>query len=213
MPILQHVRNKETFQILTIYLRYLIGGAFVFSGIGKLMGGRFIPAGSMQIPIEGMALDVFFETLFRTGIWWRFLGFGQVFAGLLLVTQRWSTLGAILFFPISLNIFFITISMDFRGTPIVTGLVLLGNIWLLFWDHTRLKVLLYPNRDVEITIVETSDQLGVPRIWETLGLLIFIISISFGNREKFSLWSILCLLSGLVGLFVFKMYVSKQKVK
>ena len=213
MPILQRFKTKETFKIFTIYLRYLIGGAFVFSGVGKLMGGRFIPAGSMQIPIEGMALDVFFETLFRTGIWWRFLGFAQVFAGLLLVTQRWSTLGAILFFPISLNIFFITISMEFRGTPIVTGLILLGNAWLLFWDHKRLKVLLYPNRDVETTIVAPSDQLGVPVVWETLGLIIFIISISFGNRENFLLWITLCLISGLIGLFAYKMHIANKKGK
>lgn len=211
MPIFQCFKNKETFQIFTIYLRYLIGGAFVFSGVGKVMGDRFIPAGSMQIPIEGMALDVFFETLFRTGIWWRFIGFGQVVAGLLLVTQRWSTLGAILFFPISLNIFFITLSMDFRGTPIVTGLILLGNLWLLFWDYTRLRILFYPNRNVETVVPVTSDQLGVPIIWEALGLLIFLISISFGNRSNFLLWLTLCLLSGLLGLIIFRLWVARQK--
>jgi hypothetical protein len=60
MAILQRYKNREAFQIFTIYLRYLIGGAFVFAGVGKLMGGRFIPAGSMQIPTEGMVLDVNF---------------------------------------------------------------------------------------------------------------------------------------------------------
>ncbi|MCF2443528.1 DoxX family membrane protein [Dyadobacter sp. CY345] len=211
MITLQRLKDKETFQIFTIYLRYLIGGAFIFSGLGKLIGERFIPAGSMQIPTEGMVIDVFFETLFRTGLWWRFIGFGQVLAGLLLVTQRWSTLGAILSLPISLNIFFITVSMDFRGTPIVTGLILLGNLWLLLWDYARLRILFYPNRNIETVVMAPSDQLGVPVIWESLGLVIFIISISFGNRENFLLWSALCLVSGLIGLIYYKMYVAKLK--
>lgn len=211
MRVLQNLKRKETLKIFTIYLRYLIGGAFVFAGFGKLMGGRFIPAGSMQIPIEGMVLDVFFETLFRTGIWWRFIGFGQVLAGLLLATQRWSTLGAILFLPISLNVFMITISMDFHGTPIVTGLILLGNLWLLFWDYTRLRILFYPNRNIETVVPVTSDQLGVPIIWETLGLIIFLISISFGNRSNFLLWITSCLVTGVVGLIVFKIYMVRQK--
>jgi uncharacterized membrane protein YphA (DoxX/SURF4 family) len=208
---LQNFKNKEVFQIFTIYLRYLIGGAFVYSGFGKLMGARFMPAGSMQIPVEGMALDVFFETLFRTGIWWRFIGFGQVLAGLLLVTQRWSTLGAILSLPISVNIFLITISMDFHGTPLVTGLMVLGNLWLLLWDYTRLRILFYPNRNVETVVLVTSDQLGVPVIWETLGFIIFMISISFGNRDNPLLWSTLCLITGLMGFIIFRVNVARQK--
>lgn len=97
------LREKTTLSIFVIYLRYLIGGAYAFSGMGKAMGERFIPVGSLQIPPTGMTLDVFFEALYRTGLWWQFLGWGQLVAGFLLVTQRWSTLGAVAFLPISIK--------------------------------------------------------------------------------------------------------------
>ncbi|RZK30545.1 MAG: hypothetical protein EOO61_19140, partial [Hymenobacter sp.] len=73
---LDSLREKASVALFVIYLRYLIGGAFVYSGVGKAIGKRFIPAGSLQLPPTGMTLDVFFETLYRTGIWWQFLGWG-----------------------------------------------------------------------------------------------------------------------------------------
>jgi hypothetical protein len=101
--------------------------------------------------------------------------------------------------------------MDFHGTPLITGLILLGNLWLLVWDYTRLKTLLYSNRNIQTTILLTQDQLGVPVIWEILGLIIFVISIWFGNRENFLLWVTLCLISGLIGLITYKIYITRYK--
>lgn len=196
---LDSLREKTSVALFVIYLRYLIGGAFVYSGVGKAMGERFIPAGSLQLPPTGMTLDVFFETLYRTGVWWQFLGWGQLVAGFLLVTQRWSSLGAVAFFPISLNIFLITLSMDFHGTPLITGLIVLANMGLLGWDATRLRPLLLPNRDTNVLLQIKADQVGHPRYWEILGLLIFLTSISFGNRANPLLWFALCFVEGAVG--------------
>ena len=51
----------------------------------------------------------------------------------------WS--GALVYFPIILNIFVITVSLGFRGTPVVTGLMLPGCLYLLFRDYERLAPL------------------------------------------------------------------------
>ncbi|SOD92174.1 hypothetical protein [Spirosoma fluviale] len=193
------LRQKTSLCLLVIYVRYLIGGAYVFSGIGKAMGERFIQAGSMQIPPMGMTLDVFFETLYRTGLWWQFLGWGQLVSGFLLLTQRWSTLGAVAFLPISINIFLITLSMDFHGTPLITGLMVLANLGLLGWDSSKLSPLLQPNQDTTVSIHWRGDQLGHPRYWAGLGLVIFLTSISFGNRVNPPLWLLVCLVEGLIG--------------
>lgn len=168
MTKIDFLKGKRSVTLFVIYLRYLLGGAFVYSGIGKAMGERFIPAGSLQIPPTGMTLDVFFETLYRTGVWWQFLGWGQVGVGFLLVTQRWGTLGAVAFLPISVNIFLITLSMDFHGTPFITGLMVLANVGLLAWDYTRLSPLLLPNRDINVSLQLRADQVGHPRYWEIL---------------------------------------------
>ncbi|HKK45418.1 MAG TPA: hypothetical protein VJ964_07845 [Balneolaceae bacterium] len=84
-------------------------------------------------------IGYFFEALYRTGLYWHFIGIAQFTAGLCLLIPRFSTLGAVIFFPIILNIFVITISMPFKGTPIVTGAMLLSSIYLLIWDFDRLK--------------------------------------------------------------------------
>ena len=199
MAFIDSLREKPGFTLLVIYLRYLIGGAFIYSGMGKALGERFIQPGSLQIPSTGMTIDVFFETLYRTGVWWQFMGWGQLVSGFLVVTQRYSTLGAVAFLPISLNIFMITLSMNFHGTPLITGLLVLANIGLLFWDYAKLKILFLPNRDSNFSVQLKADQLGDPRYWEGIGLLLFLTSISFGNRENPPLWFIVCFIEGLLG--------------
>jgi hypothetical protein len=54
---------------------------------------------------------------------------------------RTATLGALVYFPIILNFFIIMVSMHFTGTPFITGLMLLANIYLLCWDYDKLKCL------------------------------------------------------------------------
>lgn len=118
-------------QLCVIYTRYLIGGAFVFAAPIKMKGHRFISESGASQPIDSSWH--LFETLYQSGIYWNFLGVGQLVAGGLLMTQRYSKLGAIVYFPIVINIFIITISYWFPYTPVVTGLMLLANLMLFVW--------------------------------------------------------------------------------
>ena len=133
------MKQKTLPQLFIIYLRYLIGFAFIFSSIVKIQGLRFTADSGAKNPIN--SAWHFFETLHQSGIYWRFLGIAQFITGSLLITQRFAKLGALLFLPIIANIFVITISYDFNGTPIITGLMLLSTILLLVWDWDSLKVL------------------------------------------------------------------------
>ncbi|GAB3893638.1 hypothetical protein [Spirosoma agri] len=206
------LRSKTWACLFVIFLRYLIGGAFVYAGWGKALGGRFMPAGTLQLPPDhGISIDLFFEALYRTGIWWNFLGVGQVIAGALLVTQRFATLGAVAFLPISLNVFVITISMDFHFTPVLTGLIVAANLGLLLWDYQKIAPLFYPNRAGEMLIQLRSDQLGSPGYWQGLGLLILLTSSLFGNRENALVWFPLCLAEGLLGLVGFFIVNRRQQ--
>ncbi len=47
-----------------------------------------------------------------------------------------------MYFPIILNIWAVTVSMHFRGTWVITSLMLLANVYLLCWEYDRLKPLL-----------------------------------------------------------------------
>jgi hypothetical protein len=153
-------------QIFIIYTRYLIGGAFVFSSIIKIKGKRFTTNSQEDAPL-GSAMH-FFETLFQTGFYWQFIGWAQVLAGFLLMTQRYAKLGAVVNFPILLNVFVITISMDFGGTPLITGLMLAANLMLLIWHWGELKSLI----NLHYT-PEPKDQEENKPLWAITGLLLF----------------------------------------
>jgi uncharacterized membrane protein YphA (DoxX/SURF4 family) len=137
------VRGSGPLQRLAVISRILLAVAFIPTGLVKLLGERFT-AISVDDPI-----GLFFEAMYQSGAYWNFLGAAQVFAGILLLIPRTATLGALLFFPIVLNIFVITVSLHFRGTPFITGLMLLASTYLLCWDYDRLKGVVWPTASAE----------------------------------------------------------------
>lgn len=192
------MKNKTWAQIFVIYLRYLIGFAFIFASLVKIQGLRFTAESGAENPIN--SAWHFFETLYESGIYWRFLGLAQFITGVLLVTQRYAKLGAILFLPIIANVFVITVSYDFRGTPIITGLMLLSTLFLLYWDWDSLKVLLN-----KTPTHSTKKRLEHNTIWMYLGfafLLITILLKIFINSNYIIYGFLLMLVVGVVGLII-----------
>jgi hypothetical protein len=122
---------------LTLTCRLLLAMAFLPSGLVKLLGERFTLL-SVETPV-----GFFFEALYRSGSYWRFLGAAQVAAALLLLFPGTLFWGALLFLPLIVNIAWITIAMDFRGTPVITVAMLLANLWLLAWEWPRWRGLLW----------------------------------------------------------------------
>jgi hypothetical protein len=122
----------------TIIVRVLLALAFLPSGWVKVAGHRFTTL-PMTDPV-----GFFFEGFFSAHGYYRLVGAAQLLAAILLLFPWTATLGAVLYFPIILNIFVITVSIGsgFGGTRIVTGLMLLGNVYLLLWDYDRWKGLL-----------------------------------------------------------------------
>lgn len=125
-------------RVFTWITRLLLAVAFLPSGLVKLQGERFTRLG-IETPV-----GFFFEAFYRTGFYWNFLGAAQLLAAALILIPRTRVLGALVYFPIILNIFLITLAMHFRGTPFVTGLMLLGSVWLLLWDVRILRCLFLP---------------------------------------------------------------------
>jgi len=129
----ERARKNKWLRAFTVFTRIIIALAFVPSGLTKVLGHRFTRLG-VDNPV-----GFFFEAMYRTGFYWRFLGFCQLAAALLLVIPRTATIGALMLFPLILNIFLITVSLHFQGTPLITGLMLLANLYLLCWDYDKLK--------------------------------------------------------------------------
>lgn len=185
-------------QLFIIYTRYLIGGAFVFSSIIKIKGKRFTTNSQEDAPI-GSAMH-FFEVLYQTGGYWQFIGWAQVLAGFLLMTQRFAKLGAVLNLPILLNVFVITISMEFGGTPFITGMMLLANLLLIGWHWGELRSLVnLPHLPASPDAEENKP------IWAIAGLLLFGFTAGYRAIYDFYdpfLWFGVCFLIGLVAFLI-----------
>lgn len=126
------VRSLPALRRFTFVNRVLLAIAFVPTGLVKALGRRFT-----LLPVEH-PVGFFFEAMFLTGPWWIFIGVMQVVAGLLLLVPATATLGAVLFLPIVLSVFLITVGVGFEGTVWVTGGMLLSSLYLVCWDGDRI---------------------------------------------------------------------------
>lgn len=127
------VRRSAVLERVVVATRCLFAMAFVPTGLVKAMGERFTQIDTVS------PIGAFFEAMYATGGYWRFLGLAQVVAGLLMLMPRTATFAAVAFFPVALNIFVITVTLGFRGTPFITGPMLVGAAALLAWDWHRLR--------------------------------------------------------------------------
>jgi hypothetical protein len=175
---LKVIRNKWL-QRFTVFNRLMLAAAFLPSGLTKALGSRFT-----MLPVSN-PVGYFFDALYHTGFYYNFLGVVQLLAALLLLFPRTATLGALVYFPIILNICLITISIGFEGTWVITTLMLLANIYLLCWDYEKLKGLLpFEHRaDGKVT--------GANFLWESLfwGALAaggygFLMFINIANLQR-----------------------------
>ena len=128
-------KGNKWFHYFTIFCRVALALGFIPSGIVKIMGERFtaLPANH--------PLGHYFDALYQTGYYYTFIGVAQLAIALLLFIPRTALLGAILYFPLILNICILAYAVRFEGTRITT-LMVLANLYLLCWDYNRIKYIL-----------------------------------------------------------------------
>jgi len=193
---LKKLKEKIWLQIIVIYTRYLLGGSFVFASLIKIKGQRFTTESGAGEPINSSWH--FFETMYQSGLYWKFIGLGQLIAGFLLMTQRYSKLGALVNLPIVANIFAITLSYYFAFTPLIVGLMLLANLGLIFWEWNELKIFINFSYSPKIKNIEDY------RIWEIIGYILFAFTFIYRvliDKYDFFFWFSICFFIGLIGLF------------
>ncbi len=125
------LRRNPIANWFVINLRFLIAYGFIPSGIKKIIGTPFANPGQQGAFME------YLDALYATGFYYEMIGWAQVMAAVLLITQRFATLGALIFLPIIFNIMVLTISTIGSLTPLIAFLMFLGIVFLLFWDYYK----------------------------------------------------------------------------
>ena len=130
-----HARAKRSkwLRYFAVFNRIGLALGFLPSGIVKIVGERFTSLSVMH------PMGHYLEALHRTGWYYNVIGVMQVTAAVLLLIPRTATLGAVIYFPVILNIFLLSYSVRFEGSWVSSPLMVLANLYLLCWDYDKLK--------------------------------------------------------------------------
>jgi uncharacterized membrane protein YphA (DoxX/SURF4 family) len=127
------VKQNKWLRYFAVFNRIVLAMGFLPSGFVKINGEHFTSLPACH-PM-GRYLDAFYQT----GFYYTFVGVLQVTAAILLLIPRTATLGAMLYFPIILNICILSLAVRFDGSFVTSPLMVLANLYLLCWDYDKLK--------------------------------------------------------------------------
>jgi uncharacterized membrane protein YphA (DoxX/SURF4 family) len=122
-------------KFVVISLRISVGLIFVLMGSWKV--------GSNEYSMGGRIGELF-TFLATMDIWWRTIGWVQIGAGVMLITQRFATVGALILLGVAVNIALVNLALwpDFGTTMILTAYALVALTLLLWHDASRWMPLL-----------------------------------------------------------------------
>ena len=180
-------KSDKWFQNFAVFCRIALAASFIPAGYVKIMGERFAAGLTSNNP-----LGHYFDALYLTGYYYTFIGIAQIIIAILLLIPRTSLLGALMYFPIIINICVLTYATRFDGTRGVTMMVL-ASLFLLIWDYNRLKHILpfeQPKTDPRVLKKSFGKRLRIIFFGGSVAVLAFIIIGTFylyeivpGNSE------------------------------
>lgn len=128
-------KQNRWFRYFTVFNRVGLAAGFLPSGFVKIMGERFTSLSAHH------PMGAYLEALHHTGYYYTFIGVLQVTAAVLLLIPRTALLGALIYFPIILNICILSHAVRFDGSLVSSPLMVLANLYLLCWDYDKLKLI------------------------------------------------------------------------
>lgn len=141
------VKQNRWVWLFSLFCRITLSFGFIMAGFVKIIDERFASGLSIIHPMGS-----YLNALHHTGFYYTFIGIVQILAAVFLLIPRLVFQGALLYFPIILNIFILSYAVRFEGSLDTSPLMLLANIFLLLWHYDRLKFML-PIKDPQPVIL------------------------------------------------------------
>ncbi|WGK64862.1 DoxX family protein [Croceiramulus getboli] len=136
------LKQNGWYFLFYLFCRLSLAFGFIVAGMVKIIGERFANGLSEIHP-----MGAYLTALHHTGYYYTFIGIAQVLAGVLLVIPRTVTLGALLYFPIILNITVLSYAVRFDGSLFTAPLMTLANVFILAWHYDDWKGILPHNKN------------------------------------------------------------------
>lgn len=147
-------RKNRWLRYFAVFNRIALAAGFIPSGLQKVLGERFT-----VLPVNhpmGHYLDAFYQT----GYFYTFVGVMQVTAAILLLIPRTVTIGAIIYFPIILNICILSFAVRFEGSIITSPLMVLATLYLLCWDYHKFKFIFPFNNSATKNLLPKKEEIS-----------------------------------------------------
>lgn len=181
----KEVKSNKWLRYFTVFNRIVLAAGFIPSGLTKVFNERFTSL-SVKHPMGN-----YLESLYHTGYYYSFIGYVQVLAAILLLIPRTATLGALIYFPVILNICILSLSVGFDGSLVTSPLMVLANLYLLCWDYDKLKYIL-PFQATKSSAPDTALEMPSTKfpikffigVFITAALTIVIVTNSYRKKTR-----------------------------
>jgi uncharacterized membrane protein YphA (DoxX/SURF4 family) len=212
--ILTRMKQYELLQLFTVYLRYLLGCAFMVAAFSMGKVNQLSDLGPNMMTSLDNPIGLAFASFIHSPLYWGFIGWSQITAGALLVTQRFARAGVLIYLVIILNIFIITQSYGFAGTNVITGLMLLAALYLAVWEGDVLQYLFIRPSEGNLPAPRPAvERLG---LWSITGVVMVLTLLGLGltpYRTNPILGCSLTLLEGMVALAIYLVRFRSSRVR
>lgn len=167
---LKYARSRRWCHLCVVNLRILIGFAFVPSGLKKVLDQPFTDPNNTGVFHE------FLHAFYATGFFYRFVGATQLVIAVLLMTQGFATIGALMALPVFVAITVLCWSTQVYPTAVVASLILLGVVGLVAWDFRKWRgVLATRATAVAVPACDEPESLIDLTLWARCGAAILAL--------------------------------------
>lgn len=165
------IKVNRWYWMFAVFCRIALAYAFFVAGMVKIMGERFASGLAVTHP-----MGAYLEALHHTGYYYTFIGIAQVLAAVLLLIPRTVALGALLYFPIIVNIWLLSFAVRFEGSYVTSPLMVLANLFLLAWNYDRLRFILPFKSFSEIGLVQKPEKYSTKFPWLFFSIVFLVIA-------------------------------------
>ena len=150
----QSITKKRAFGIFNFILRIVLGGMLVLGGIEKFAKPIPLPTAQMEQIKSGkltsenvkvLKIKNYIFGMKQTNYFWQFLGIIEIVFGLLLISQFFALLGAIMALPVTINIFLFHFFLEYDEISELAecALLLTANVWLIAFEYKRWREIIF----------------------------------------------------------------------
>lgn len=134
---------KKLLKWLVVGARIGLGALFIYAGIQKF-NPKPRPQSNTpdsELPAHVVKIKELIGGMKQAGYFWEMVGVAEITCGVLLVSQVFALLGAVMLVPITLNIFLFHAFLQSHDTGelLLTGLYFLANLLIIGYHYPQLK--------------------------------------------------------------------------